>query len=132
MTPSERQRAEKETREVLAAKRASAGRDATSAELARWADTFERIALIMRERAVVLQGARLPREGDPVGPTPEIAPARAKVPKAPRAMKGQTLVPKRRAPSQVSPGPKKPQPTPEEVLANRPGKPPGHGKGSKP
>ena len=57
MTPTDRLRALKEMRIVLAAKRGATGREATHTELDRWAGTYERIAVVMRERAVELRGA---------------------------------------------------------------------------
>ncbi len=147
MTPTDRLRALKEMRIVLAAKRGATGREATHTELDRWAATYERIAVVMRERAVELRGmppsaaivATWPAAPDadqqgqvppPVAPAPPPIEATVQLPppkatRAPRAPKGETIVPKRRAPSQASPGPMKPQRTPEQVLAHRPLKPPG-------
>lgn len=150
MTPTDRLRALKEMRIVLAAKRGATGREATHTELDRWAGTYERIAVVMRERAVELRAAPPPDAlvatwpaapdadhealvAPPVAPAPPAPPpieATAQLPlpkatRAPRAPKGETIVPKRRAPSQASPGPTKPQRTPEQVLAHRPLKPPG-------
>lgn len=141
MTPTDRLRALKEMRIVLAAKRGATGREATHAELDRWAHTYERIAVVMRERAVELRASppsaaivatwpapTVTDDAEPPMPAPTpVAPPPPAV-KAPRKPRGETIVPKRRAPSQASPGPTKPQLTPEQVLAHRPLKPPGYGK----
>ena len=143
MTPTDRLRALKEMRIVLAAKRGATGREATHTELDRWAGVYERIAVVMRERAVELRAAvkqatpalviadGVKLDADQETPASTLVPVPApvvpppKATRAPRAPKGETIVPKRRAPSQASPGPTKPQLTPEQVLAHRPLKPPG-------
>ena len=67
--------------------------------------------------------APAPPAPPPIEATVQLPPPKAT--RAPRAPKGETIVPTRRAPSQASPGPTKPQRTPEQVLAHRPLKPPG-------
>lgn len=131
---------------VLAQQRAKMGREATPTELARWAWTFEAIAVAFRARAHDLQVAAQ-RPATPWGDRPIAAPVRpdpapvseevpapptppkarkAKAPRPTRAPAADPLLPVRR-PNFITEVPKRPL-SAEQVLAHRPLKPPGHGK----
>lgn len=131
---------------VIAQQRAKMGREATPTELARWARTFEAIAVAFRARAHDLQVAAQ-RPATPWGDRPSAAPVspappplaeegpvprkarKATAPRPTRTPAADPLLPVRRPNFVMTPGLVS---SPEKVLAHLPKKPPGHGKGSTP
>lgn len=104
---------------VLAVKRDQVHREATPTELLRWARTYEGVARAMRARSVELQAEAARYQKPLAGINRPAPPKAAPAPKAKPAAK--PFKPTAAIPT------KAPMKTPEQVLANRPAKPPGKG-----